>query len=455
MSEFLRNTDAFMWSIERDPRLRSTIVTLIVLEETPAWGDVVDRFDRLTRAVPRFRQRVVESPYPLPPRWEDDHDFDLTFHLRRVAATKPGSFDTVLEAARVAAMADFDRARPLWEATLVEGLSDGGAALLVKLHHSLTDGVGAVEMSAILFDGGQRSGHPGALPTPSASMPSGVFALARDLALDAGRAAAGALKEVPTLILGSLRRPVDAAVEAVSIVGSIARTTRPILYAGSPIMLERSAVRRLAVSQVSMDKLHCAGKVAGGSLNDALIAAVAGGLSRYHEKHGKVANHFVVSMPISTRAEADPIGGNRATLMRFDVPADAMDPAERIRLIHEQTAKCRNEKSLAYTQLIAGALNGMPGGYVGSALRHVDFVVSDVPGFSERLYFAGAPVRMPFAFSPTIGAALNVTLVSYVDTCSIGINTDTRAISDLGDFYDCLAAGFDDVLHLAEVEPRR
>ncbi len=454
MTEFLRNSDAFMWSIERDARLRSTIVTLIVLEETPDWDDVVERFDRLARAVPRFRQRVVESPYPLPPRWEDDHDFDLTFHLRRVSAAKPGTFDTVLEAARLAAMADFDRARPLWEATLVEGMSDGGAALLVKLHHSLTDGIGAVEMSAILFDG-ERRGHFGALPTPSASMPSGVFALARDLALDAGRAVSGALKGVPTLILGSLRRPIDAAVEAVSTISSIARTTRPILYAGSPIMLERSAVRRLAVSQVSMDKLHCAGKVAGGSLNDALIAAVAGGLSRYHEKHGKVANHFVVSMPISTRAEADPIGGNRATLMRFDVPADAMDPAERIRLIHEQTAKSRNEKSLAYTQLIAGALNVMPGGYVGSALRHVDFVVSDVPGFTERLYFAGAAVRMPFAFSPTIGAALNVTLLSYVDTCSLGINVDTRAIPDLGDFYDCLAAGFDDVLHLAEVMHRR
>ena len=87
---------------------------------------------------------MVPSPSPAPPRWELDPDFDLTFHLRRVSAAAPGSIDTLLEMARVAAMADFDRARPLWEATLIDGLADGGAALLCKLHHALTDGIGAV-----------------------------------------------------------------------------------------------------------------------------------------------------------------------------------------------------------------------------------------------------------------------------------------------------------------------
>ena len=152
MSEFLRNTDAFVWSIERDPRLRSTIVTLVILERSPDWEQVVGRFEFLTQAVPRFRQKMASSPYPLPPRWSDDRDFDLLFHVRRVTASEPGAMDTVVEMARVAAMADFDRSRPLWEATLIEGLSDGGAALLLKLHHALTDGIGAVRMASILFD---------------------------------------------------------------------------------------------------------------------------------------------------------------------------------------------------------------------------------------------------------------------------------------------------------------
>ena len=154
-------------------------------------------------------------------------------------------------------------------------------------------------------------------------------------------------------------------------------------------------------------------------------------------------------MPISIRTSTDSVGGNRATLMRFDVPAGVADPAQRIRLIHERTSKQRTEKSLAYTQLIAGALNLMPRWYVGSALRNVDFVASDVPGFPLPVFLAGAAVRMQYAFSPTIGAGLNVTLLSYVDTCTLGINVDTGAIPDFEVFYNCLIAGFDDVLALA------
>jgi diacylglycerol O-acyltransferase len=217
-------------------------------------------------------------------------------------------------------------------------------------------------------------------------------------------------------------------------------------------MCDRSSIRRLAVIEVSVDKLHRAGAVAGGSLNDAFIAAVAAGVSRYHGKRGAAVDNFVVCMPISVRGSADPMGGNRATLMRFEVPAADIDAAKRIRLIHEQTMGARTEKSLAHTQLIAAALNAMPIGYVSSTLRHVDFVASDVPGWTEPLYFAGVGVKMPFAFSPTIGAALNVTLLSYVDKCAVGINVDSAAIPDPDVFYDCLAAGFADVLALATAE---
>jgi diacylglycerol O-acyltransferase / wax synthase len=215
-------------------------------------------------------------------------------------------------------------------------------------------------------------------------------------------------------------------------------------------MGERTKIRRLAVHQVPKEALHRAGSVAGGSLNDAFIAGVAGGLRRYHDKHSAGVDAFVVTMPISIRNPTDPVGGNRATLMRFDVPADIADPAHRIRLIHERTTKQRNEKSLAYTQLIAGALNLAPRWYVGSALRNVDFVASDVPGFPTAVFLAGAKVQMQYAFAPTIGAALNVTLLSYVDTCALGINVDAGAIPDFDVFYDCLVAGFDDVLATAK-----
>jgi hypothetical protein len=91
----------------------------------------------------------------------------------------------------------------------------------------------------------------------------------------------------------------------------------------------------------------------------------------------------------------------------------------------------------------------MPRWYLGSVLSNAAFVASDLPSFPIPVFLAGAAVRMQYAFAPTNGAAVNVTLLSYVDTCAIGINMDAAAIPDAGVFYDCNVAGFDDVLALA------
>lgn len=109
----------------------------------------------------------------------------------------------------------------------------------------------------------------------------------------------------------------------------------------------------------------------------------------------------------------------------------------------------RDEKSVPYTQRIAGFLNLLPRWYIGSVLRHVDFVASDVPGVPVPVFLGGSPVRAQYAFGPTIGSAVNVTLLTYVDTCALGIDIDTTAIPDHDVFYEALVAGFDEVLALA------
>ncbi|MFY9917360.1 MAG: wax ester/triacylglycerol synthase domain-containing protein [Mycobacterium sp.] len=453
MAEFLRNTDAFTWSMESDPRLRSTIVSLILLDRVPDWAELVNRIELLDRTVSNFRKLVVPSPPPAPPRWELDKHFDLAFHLRRVTAPAPGSLDTLLEMARVAAMADFDRARPLWEITLIDGLEDGGAALLCKMHHSLTDGIGAIQIAMTLFD---RSEQYETRPLPEEPLAAAGRSLAgiRDvIGYEAGQAESvltGSVKAVPGIIAGSIRHPLRTLTDTLSTAASIYRTVRPISKPGSPIVRDRTLDRRLAVHQVPKKALRKAGAAGGGSLNDAFIAAVVGGLRRYHEKHDVPVDQLITSMPISLRTPTDPVAGNRLTLMRFALPAAIADPAQRIRAIHEQTGKMRNEKSLAHTQPIAGALNLMPRWYVGSVLRHIDFVASDVPGLPIPVFLAGAAVRMQYAFGPTIGAGVNVTLLSYVDTCAIGINVDAGAVPDFEVFFDCLVGGFDEVLALAD-----
>ena len=144
------------------------------------------------------------------------------------------------------------------------------------------------------------------------------------------------------------------------------------------------------------------------------------------------------------------MGGNHITLARFDVPVGLADPAQRISETRERCIQVRNERSTAYVQILAGAMNLMPRWYIGSMLRKVDFLASDVPGIPVPVYLGGAKVVMQYAFGPTIGASVNVTLLTYVDSCALGIDVDTGAIPDFEQFYDCLVEGFDEVLALAD-----
>jgi diacylglycerol O-acyltransferase / wax synthase len=201
-----------------------------------------------------------------------------------------------------------------------------------------------------------------------------------------------------------------------------------------------------------------AGHRAGGSLNDAFLAGVTGGMRRYHALHGVSVDELKVTMPISIRAADDPAGGNRITLMRIALPVAMADPVARIAEIHERAVAARHERSLPYTQSIAGGLNLLPRWYIGAILRHVDFLASNVPGMPVQMYVGGAAVRMQYAFGPTIGAGVNITLMTYRDTCALGINADSGAVPDFLQFQECLVAGFDEVLTLAapkQPPPRR
>ena len=453
MTAFMRASDAFTWAMESDPRLRSTVVSVVLLDRTPDWDEVRERFDLISRKLPMFRQRVVDSPPPAPPRWEYYRDFDLSYHIRRRALPAPGTLDDVLEMARVAEMQEFDRARALWETTFVDGLETGGAAMICKFHHALTDGVGGVQIAMNLFNLSEAlHEHEPLPPEPRVAGSSPLSGYRDSLRYDTGllgNALTGAAKRAPRLMYDGVRRPVATIQSAAATAASVYRTIRPISRPGSPLVTDRGLVRRLGVHRVPMPPLREAAHRGGGALNDAFVAGVAGGLRLYHEKHGVAVGDLHLTMPISLRTQKDDMGGNRITLMRFDVPVGEADPAARIRAIHQRTGAIRGERSLPYTQLIAGALNLFPRWYIGSVLRHVDFLASDVPGVPVPVFLGGAAVREQYAFGPTIGSAVNVTLLTYVDTCALGINVDTAAIPDYDVFYEALIGGFDELLSLA------
>src|SRR4051794_5153254 len=151
--ERMSDADALMWTIEKDPLLRSTITAVAVLDRAPDPERLTDSIERATRLVPRLRQRVMSNSMSIaPPRWEFDPNYDLTYHLRWMKAPGAGTLRELLDVAQPIAMQGFDRARPLWEFTVVEDLADGRAALIMKVHHAVTDGVGAVKIALHLFD---------------------------------------------------------------------------------------------------------------------------------------------------------------------------------------------------------------------------------------------------------------------------------------------------------------
>ena len=451
---FMRDSDAFSWYMERDPALRSTIVSVAWLEQSPDWGVVVDHLDRQSRLTPMFRQRPVELPGRVAtPRWTVDPDFDLSWHVRRVDAPDPHTPQTVMALARTAAMTAFDPARPLWEITLVENLEGARAALLMKLHHSLTDGIAGMKLALQLFDTERTPPPPGPLPdSPSGERLSNTQLVGEALA-HAGRRLAGltvtGAASAPSAALWALRHPARAASVVAGTAASVGRAVAPVPDILSPVMTARGTIRHLDILLVPLADLKTAANVIGGTVNDAFMGAVTGGLRRYHDRHGAAVGELRVTLPISIRTAEDEMVGNRITLQRFAVPVDMADAADRMRAVRERSRAAREEPSLPYTNAIAGGLNLLPSAAIRGMLKRIDFVTSNVPGPQFPLYLGGARVSAWVPFGPTIGSSVNVTLLSYEGTCCVGINIDSAAVPDHDVLVESIQEGFEEVIALA------
>ncbi len=468
---YLSQNDAIMWTIESDPLLRSTIVGVVMLEAPPEWDRLVARVEHCTRMVPELREKVVHVPlHPTTWRWQPDAAFDLAYHLRRVAVPPPATVREVLDIAHQNAQAGFDRTRPLWEFTLVEGLADGSAALIMKAHHVLTDGIGAMQLAIHLFDldpDPDPDPDPDTGPSPDTQVSAvaepevpgapdvhGLGGAIREVVLhDIDGMVGLARKTLPSIVpnlFRALRDPFHAVAATVRMAESIGRTVAPVTDTLSPVMVDRHRASRYEMIEVPLADLRRAAGAAGGTLNDGFLAAITGGLRRYHDAFGVEVEGLRMAMPVSLRTGADGIGGNHVTVMRFTVPVGVADADERIRRLHDIGRRIRAEKSLAHTEAIAGVLNLMPSAVIGSMLKHIDFLASNVPGIPVPLHLAGRRVLRYVPFGPTSGSSLNVTLMSYDGMCCIGVNIDTAAVTDVPLLMRCLREGLDEVLALAE-----
>ena len=451
--------DALMWAIEKDPLLRSTITMVMVLDRPPDRHRFTRRMERVSRVVPRLRQRVLAHAYSIaPPRWEVDPNFDLSYHLRWMRATGDGTLREVFDIAEPIAMQGFDRARPLWEFTVVDGLADGGAALIGKIHHSITDGVGGVKLQMEMLDL-EADPVTDDDPLPAAPSPEPLSEARRwaDAMAWEGRRGLGTLRGGIDALAGrasqAVSDPVGAFDEALRTAGSVVKMVEPAVEPLSPLMRDRSLSVRFDALELDLDRMKAAARLVSGKLNDAFVAGVAGGLSRYHDHHGRPVGALRMTMPINIRTEQTSMrAGNQFAPARFPVPLDIDDPIRRMNAVRELVEAMRREPALSLTDGLASVLNRLPitatTALFGSMLKGIDFVTSNVPGPPVTVYVGGAKMVRQIALGPMTGAATNILLLSYGDQVNIGINTDPAAIPDPERFVDCLQAGFDEVTDL-------
>lgn len=453
-SDEMNALEALMWRVEVDPQLRSTIFLINVLDRVPEWDRLVAAHEWGTRMVPRFRKRVAEAPLGVGgPYWTTDEQFDLHYHVRRIGLPAPGTWTQVLTTAEQIAMTPFDRSRAPWEAYLIEGLKDGRCAYMLKLHHSVTDGMASTQLFNGLYS---RSREPNAAKPQPPMPPVDTIGSAQALVRQAGRdvrGATGLIRSIGAGLLRSASRPADSVRDALGYADSLRRVITPPTSHPSPLLRERSMSSRLVALDVSFADFRTAAKSVGTSINDAFVASQLGGFRLYHEALGCPIETMPVSMPISVRRENDPEGGNRFAGASFDAPVGIADPARRLQTFHAMVRKARAEVAVDALGFVSPALARLPTSVLarvtGALTRGNDLQTSSIPGImGEDVFLAGGRIDRAFGFGPLPGCAVMSGMVSHADRCCVGINIDPAAVTEVELFGECIEQGFAEVLAL-------
>jgi diacylglycerol O-acyltransferase / wax synthase len=445
----LSDTETIMWWAERDPMLRSSFLSITLLDRAPDVARFKRRMAAAATQIRRLHERVVSPPGGIGrPEWVEDSHFDLDYHVRRAMVPTPGDERQLLDLAAQCYQDPFDVARPLWQFTIVEGLEGGRAALLAKMHHTISDGVGAVRLSALFVD---------VEPDP----PEVVSPQSPDLDQDLQRrsrvgGAVAELTRVPfdlgrrgwSTLAGSVAHPLSVpryAVDGISAARSAVRqmTAAPSL---SPLWSgQRSLGRRFEIFSCDLTEAKAAAHALGGTLNDLYVAAVVGGAGDYHRTQGAPVDELRASIPINTRTDRS-AGGNSFLPARVVLPAGIEDPAERFAAVHRRLAVLKSDRSAGVAEALVGLLAWLPPDVVVRLVRSqvdtIDFAASNVRGAPFDLYIAGALILANHPFGPTGGTAFNATLLSYKTNMDIGLNIDTDAVVEPELLKACLIDSF-------------
>lgn len=452
----MSDAEGLMWRMEKDPHLSSTFANITVLDRRPDVDRLKRRMEHATWIVPRLRQRVQSAPANLTaPTWVDDPNFDVNYHVRHIALPKPGTMRQLLDLASLITNDPFDRTRPLWQFYVVDGLRGGKAALIEKLHHTIADGEGMVQLSLAFLDFDADAPEPPPLDpdmisqaTEQSSLVASGEAL-RDLIAGSLRMPIGLFRQVRELLSDPTQIP-EAGTAAADTIRSVLSQLSDVEHARSPLWTQRSLKRQVETLRAPYTETRDVATRLGGKLNTAFLTVAAEAASRYHLTMGAPIEHLRSSMAISTRSESS--GANAFSLVRMLIPTGEMPIADRFELINEAAKAARGNTSAASLETLAAVAATLPTSLVTRLARTqaqtVDFATSNVRGAPIEMFVAGAKLLENYPVGPLGGVAFNLTLLSYMGSLDMGVNIDTAAVADPALLRTCLAGAFGDLLAL-------
>lgn len=419
----------------------------------PSFADLCDHIRGRLHLVPRYRQKLATPPLQAGrPLWIDDPDFNIEYHLRHTALPAPGSEEQLTSLAARIASQRLDRAKPLWEMWLVEGLEDGRFALISKAHHALVDGISGVDLASVLFDlqreptaldEGLAPWRPRPEPSPGELVLAGVRGALRTTLELAARGVAAATRPGTSLELTR----------------DVAEGLGELVWAGlnpapeTPLNVPIGPYRRYAIIRQQLDSYRQVKNALGGTVNDVVLAVVTGALGRWLRSRGMRTEGLEMRalVPVSVRTGADRGSlGNRLTVMRAPLPLYIDDAAARLRFIAAAMADLKESKQAVGAATLAAVNSLAPPTILAQAsrlnfsTRLFNLIVTNVPGPQMPLYVLGRQLHdlFPVAFLPE-NHALAVAIMSYNGGLNYGLLGDYDAIPDIA----VVAEGIDQELH--------
>jgi diacylglycerol O-acyltransferase len=465
--ERLSGLDASMLALEdHDAHMHIGGVTLF--DAGPLWKsdggidiDAIREFvlSRL-HLVPRYRQRLAWTPIERHPVWVDDARFNIHYHVRHTSLPQ-GSGDRELKrlAGRVFSQA-LDRGKPLWEMWFVEGCGERRFAMIAKVHHCMVDGISGMELMRHLLQPRPDAAIPPrepwiALPPPR---PERLF-------VDAALRPAGALARDAWRTLRAPRQALRAVGDAAA--GLVESASTSLRSApDTPLNVEIGPHRRLDWLHTELEQIQELRRRLGGTLNDVVLAVVAGAVRRFIEaRHFSVSGlDFRVLVPVSTRSRtaAEEATGNRVSLLVARLPIDERDPRERLRRIVATTAELKSSRQALLTPAVEKLAEWTWPGLVGwmaraaAGTRHYNLLVTNIPGPREPAFLLGARQLAVYPAVPLFhGQSLAIGLLSYEKGLYWGFNSDWDAVPDLHDLVLAVEAELEEIREAAAREHAR